>query len=72
MEVTEQCLDAASVTMEGKCCLENAVEISNLGKTNKSHVAGEKKAKAGKLALPVCVILLQRNENVCWWPSWIF
>lgn len=48
------------------------MEISNLGKTNKSHVAGEKKAKAGNLALPVCVILLQRNENVHWWPSWIF
>lgn len=71
MEMTEQCLDAAPVTMEGKCCLENAM-ISNSGKTNKSHVTAEKKAKGGKLALPVCVILWQRNENVHWWLSWIF
>lgn len=64
MEMTEQCLDAASVTMEGKSCLENAMEISNLGKTNKSHVVGEKKAKTGKLALPV-LLYCGREMKMC-------
>lgn len=63
MEMTEQCLDAAPVTMEGKCCLENAM-ISNFGKTNKSHVTAVKKAKGGKLALPVCVRLC-REMKMC-------
>lgn len=40
------------------------MEISNLGKTNKSHVVGEKKAKTGKLALPV-LLYCGREMKMC-------
>lgn len=74
MEMTEKGLAAVPVTMEGKCCLEHAMEISDLGMTNKSCAMWQERRKQSlerELTLPVYITSAEKRKKCTGWPSWI-
>lgn len=74
MEMTEKGLAAVPVTMEGKRCLEHAMEISDLGMTNKSCAMWQERRKQSlerELTLPVYITSAEKRKKCTGWPSWI-